>query len=182
MEWNRVDGLHGGGPWKISEYCEAINHNTANAARRSAHGRTKVACVCPHALYLFEQWRKKMNGRDRRDPRKKGMALSLVKPDLVADLPPDLSAGICRAPTLAEVVDKGFNQLLTKAGIQGRELSKQLCDYCPVKKECRDWVLRDESPAGSWGGVYGGLDPWNRRGKAVVMNGGRVEMVPYVID
>lgn len=38
----------------------------------------------------------------------------------------------------------------------------QLCKYCPVLEECRDYVLKNDT-GNEWDSVWGGMTPYQRR-------------------
>lgn len=42
----------GNGPWRISEDCEAAQHNNLRAARGDARSGSLIPCICPHAMDL----------------------------------------------------------------------------------------------------------------------------------
>ena len=69
------------------------------------------------------------------------------------------------------IVDAGFNTSVSYDGIANRNAAKALCDLCPIMRECGDYVIGIEgNDPGSLGGVYGGMDPWNRRGTDLQAN------------
>lgn len=47
--------------------------------------------------------------------------------------------------------------------LEARKQARVMCGQCRVTKECRAWVLEEEEPAGSWGGMIAGLTPEDRR-------------------
>jgi hypothetical protein len=40
--------------------------------------------------------------------------------------------------------------------------ARDLCNSCPVRKECGEWVSRAENPAGAWHGMFAGRTPAER--------------------
>jgi hypothetical protein len=181
-----VNGLPGAGPWRISEFCEAHSHNTLNAAR----GKGKaVRCICPRGVARLKQWRDEFtipavkNARNR-ELRRRGVVLPRIKPKLVEERVPDLSAGACGTERGRKVIELGFNVQTSRAGIAARARAKALCTAgpCPMRMSCLRYVLSQEEPAGSWGGVFGGLDPWNRRGQELAMVDGKARVIPFDIE
>lgn len=170
--------------------CPAGNHNSLSAAL----ARYQVQkCVCPRALELLErrlEWQR--NDRARKREKGAGARTTNIKLSAVAPKPissrtyPDFTGGTCTStPEGREVAQEGMNDQATLRGIAAREKAKMQCNLgpCPIRDTiCRPWVFMEESPAGSWGGVWGGLDPWNRRGEEVVIIDGKAAVIPYVID
>ncbi len=151
----------GGGPWVVSNLCRATKHNTVSAARgQRIPGRAR--CMCPRALVLLEEY--KANGAlkaGKRLPgsrRKSGPHLSvpIYMSNIVGVGMPDLLGGLCQ---------REAGQRLAAAAVDGRRVQemKDLCTFCPVRQKCEEWVLADETPAGSWGGVYAGMSVADRR-------------------
>lgn len=166
----------------ILAHCGARYHNTYAASRGTARGRPKPKCICPRAVWISRDYWRAM--KTRQHDGLSAMRLSKDIPEPTRGLPPDLRAGVCRRPLAAGVVEDGFNVQLSAAGVARRARAKALCNAgpCPVREQCRAWVLREERPAGSWGGVYGGLDPWNRKGQDVVVSEDKkIELVEYDI-
>lgn len=170
-----LNGLPGKGPWRILEECPAKFHNTTSAARDFSHGRPRTRCVCPRAAALHKAWRDALSARSaaQKGSRVRGISLPRVTPERTLGRVPDLSAGLCRSESGRKIMEGGLVEQLTLGAERRRVLAKQLCERCPLLAECRAWVLRDERPVGSWGGVYGGLDPWNRTGKALIFVKGK---------
>lgn len=167
-----------GGPWRILEDCPAVAHNTSRAAESGRSGGAK--CVCPRAVALREErlrrWR--ASGTSKDNPVVK---LSAVNPVPVGKRIPDLSAGACQRPWNVRIANGGFSVQPTKHGRDLRAAAKSLCATCPVLKQCREYVTGQERPAGAWGGVWGGLDPWNRKGKEMIITPDDTpRLVPYV--
>lgn len=98
---------------------------------------------------------------------------------------PDFTGGLCTTARGRKAADIGMNDQISLKGISDRERAKALCNTgpCPIRDTvCRPWVLREESPRGSWGGVWGGLDPWNRRGEELIFVEGIAGVIPYDVD
>lgn len=80
--------------------------------------------------------------------------------------PPNFLGAACQQPWAAETVDRSFSLHGGTVAIGNREeMRTKVCATCPLIRECATWVLAAERPAGSWGGVYGGMDVWNRTGR-----------------
>ncbi len=178
-------GLPGGGPWIISDYCSAQSHNTLNAARRRR--RPGGGCTCPHAMDVLNAWTTR--NRERRvevlEPKSSGPRLrQIVSKPISARSYPDFTGGACLTPDGQKIALAGMNAESSIKGIKDRAGAKALCDTCPIRDSiCRPWVLAQERPRGSWGGVWGGLDPWNRMHLQLIWNNelGIAETVPYAI-
>lgn len=79
---------------------------------------------------------------------------------------PDLSQGLCVITRKGqEIAERAFREGTSIQATAARTRAKLQCAACPLLAECLAWVTEQESPAGSWRGVYGGKDPWDRRGK-----------------
>lgn len=148
-------GLPAGGPWRILDDCAAPQHNTVRATESVDN-----PCICPRARHLISH---------RSHARGKNPLTTFVVPAEHSVRPPDLRGGICTRESVREIVDGGFNTEGTAAAMDTRLKAKNLCRSCPLLEVCRSYVLAAESPAGSWGGVWGGMDPWDRQGKQVVI-------------
>jgi hypothetical protein len=177
-------GLPGNGPWAILADCPARNHNTVSSARATHHGRARPACICYGARKAFAAWKTAIQSRpaeQRRGPRARGISLPELRPKPSKVPTPDLRAGLCQTPRGQEAFADSGNMGLTNKSIEARDRAKRLCNTapCPVWVACRAWVKAGEDPPGSWGGVYGGLDAWNRRGGQVVMRDGKAALIPF---
>lgn len=101
---------------------------------------------------------------------------------------PDLAEGSCRSMLGQKNADLGMNTSVSSFGIADRARAKDQCWSCPVVKVCQRYVLAGEKPAGSWGGVWGGLDLWNRQGLEVIQGTMRddekagAKVVPFSIE
>lgn len=149
------------GPWKILDECEAPGHNVITRAR-GLNGSPK--CICPRALVL-----KAAYDKSRRDAEREAYQQPIEKlPQAVARNihhydAPEWTKAACRAPEFRGIVDAGFEVAMKKSAMEGRARAKELCHYrCPMQEICAGWVLQEEDPPGSWGGVWGGMDPWER--------------------
>ena len=168
--------------------CPAKYHNSLS----SASGRyLPEKCICPHAIALLA---KRHEARRDDHARKRGKGIgartSNIKLSAVAPKPisspnyPDFSGGLCTTKHGMAAAQDGMDDTATLRGIAARERAKALCNAgpCPIRDTiCRPWVFMEESPAGSWGGVWGGFDPWNRKGEEVVIIDGKAAVVPYPI-
>jgi hypothetical protein len=186
---NGFDG-NGRGPWRILQECPGTTHNSGRSAKgvmRNSIGQ-RPKCICPHALDLMvtvmaeqrrrERERMKRLHRDgKKDPRTR---LQPPAAEPVKRRSPNFAAGLCTTPSGMLAADRGMNDQASLSGIKDRELAKSWCANCPMLRECRRWVTEEESPAGSWGGVWGGLDPWNRKDLELVIRDGRAAVIPYV--
>ena len=170
-------GLPGGGPWAILTQCPASQHNSQRAASGRRDG---VQCICPRAKALHKQMVADRNTHGRSEAWRESRFLHAGSAPPSVPMP-DMSRGACRTNFGQAMADRGMDISLTSQGVENREQAKGYCElYCPILERCRSYVLAAESPKGSWGGVWGGLDPWNRRGKQVVMVNGRAEVVNRV--
>lgn len=79
-----------------------------------------------------------------------------------AGLPPkELDAGSCRTDIGAITHDDYLNGPQIAHG-RAYERAHALCDLCPVKQVCLDWITLAEDPPGAWDGMYAGLTPHDR--------------------
>jgi hypothetical protein len=142
--------------------------------------------VCPRALRLLADYKEQSKLTDKayreiRGSRK--MPNPVIAAFGISTAPkssdPDWLKGACMEDSSA--VDLGFDTTVSYDGVKNRAIAKALCDFCPIKRECGDWAVRTEGGApGSLGGVYGGMDPWNRKGIDVRLNdAGRVVKVRW---
>jgi hypothetical protein len=114
--------------------------------------------------------------------RREGVMFSLMRSKPVTSPQPDLSAGACRAA--GAEFGEGADTKLTHVAIDARLSDRTVCESCPLKaaRACRAWVLAQESPAGSWPGVWGGLDQWQRVGQEVIRDSkGRIDVIDFKI-
>lgn len=169
--------------WEVSIYCASKRHNTLNSSYR--HG-TEEACICPHAVELRSAATAAYRERKREVPSAQRMVMPRPQPQPIAAANyPDFTGGLCTSERGEKTAREGMNDQVSRKGIRDRERAKSLCNAgpCPIRDTlCRPWVLGQESPPGSWGGVWGGMDPWNRRGLQLVFRDGKAETVPYDIS
>lgn len=148
--------LPGGGPWAIAEDCPSARHNTQRASR-GADGLPR--CVCPHALALRAVRREEQTNRTRQV--RQGAYYVAAKP---VKLPvPDLSRGACTSGSGRRIARAGQTDATYGWAVKAREQAKEVCRDCPLVQECLKYVMAAESPAGSWGSVWGGLTPDDRK-------------------
>lgn len=165
------------GPWRILENCPADRHNTAKATRDRG-------CKCPRGVALLRAERNRKIGvisEHRSVVREGGKFDSQVfrrVPEKIDHLAaPDWTKAACKE--YISIADGGFDTEASHEAIARREAAKLLCTTCPLFEECRTWVMEKEQPRGSWGGVWGGLDPWNRQGFEMVLDtDNRVRTIP----
>jgi hypothetical protein len=163
------------GPWRILEECEAPIHNTISAARgvvaRDTYGKR---CICPRATKLMEAYHERERERDKarwaETDRKREL---MLRQAMKAMNMPDLQDAACMLEENRHLVDAGFNDDRTAAGVRDRAKAKAVCDSCPMNTfiVCQQWVKTEEDPKGSWGGVYAGEDIYERRGMRVHISG-----------
>jgi hypothetical protein len=148
-------GLPGRGPWRILEDCPAPHHNSLNAARGENPDRPR--CVCPRALFLFQTRKGREAGRIRRE-----RTGSYLKAEIATALP-DLSRGACSHAEHVEIYRRAQLEDRRMATLIARRKAKDICTKeCPIMAVCRAYILTEESPAGAWGGIWGGLDSNDR--------------------
>jgi hypothetical protein len=179
------------GLWPVSETCLAKNHNSLSAARARY---SPTPCVCEHALELKRVWDEEREARaavrraETANARFTKIKLPGTAPRPIESLTyPDFTGGVCTTPHGRHTAQEGMNDQPSREGIRVRERAKALCNAgpCPIRDTvCRPWVMKEESPPGSWGGVWGGWDAWNRRGqKLVIVDGhGQAGVIPYVVN
>lgn len=118
--------------------------------------------------------------------RRKGWAsqenCSSTRPAAPVTRPPDLSTGLCHSTGGRGIAELGMNLSTTQTGIDDRAQAKDLCYSCPARKACAEYVLANEMPRGSWGGVWGGLDSWNRKGRELIISDSGSRQIPFYID
>lgn len=71
---------------------------------------------------------------------------------------PDLPGALCRKPDNMKVFDATYHK-----GTPCHKDASNICGKCPAKPECGKWVLENETPTGSWGGVWAGMTPGERK-------------------
>lgn len=82
---------------------------------------------------------------------------------------PDLRQGLCALSQEGrDIADAGFNTELTLSGFDAREKAKDQCRRCAKSIECAEWVrIAEWKSPGSLGGVYAGMDRWDREGRPI---------------
>lgn len=189
------------GPWAIVPQCPASAHNSLNAAKEG--DRVGVRCVCPHAqaelaLYrerhrialhrkaaLARQREARRKARLRSQPDDRALDGGLNLEGTLVAMPTDLmTRSACGRAWNAKVAQAGLDTSMTPEGQRNRDAAREVCEECPlsVLRACRAWVLRAEEVPGSWPGVWGGLDPWQRSGRQLVLGKqGRYEAKPFTV-
>jgi hypothetical protein len=167
--------------WVVLPHCPAPNHHSLNAAR-GRYGRPQ--CICPEGLRKMrmrkEYERERVIARLEEKERHPGISLWPLKPEpLTAVTVADFTGGLCTTAAGKKIADGGMNQEASQRAIDARGAAKAMCERCPLKLRCKEWVTTQEKPAGSWGGVWGGMDPWNRRGKEMIISGDRAVLIDY---
>jgi len=166
-----LNGLPGGGPWRVLHECPAFFHNTAYAAKKR---RDEAKCICPRALVRLaetkaltiqrriERGERKIGpGERQRGGRPHGNTDAQYFRNIRDNVPvPDLSAGKCRSPLGLYLMDQAQESRWTGSALAD---AKAMCEYCPVKRACLGWVERAENPPGDWPGIYGGKTHMQRR-------------------
>lgn len=99
---------------------------------------------------------------------KKKLRITPQSTNVFMDMPESLAQGSCVTPIGLANADKGQQIHANAEGIRDREVAKQQCRSCIAQRDCLLFVLKNEEPAGTWGGVWGGLDPFNRIGKEMI--------------
>lgn len=172
--------LPGGGPWAISPTCPSRRqHNSSHAAKGSS---VAERCDCPRAQVLRAEYLEELKNKraiaaiaagrvpasrlPKREPVDSSPVFEPRSPEPTSVRPPNFLGAACQQPEVAEIVERSFSLYGGAGGIERREeMRKKVCGTCPLIRECAEWVLAAEKPAGSWGGMYGGMDVWNRDGR-----------------
>lgn len=161
-----MKGLPGRGPWRILDECEAPKHNTlrAHAGRHGRDATRTIRCYCPGslALYANDIVRRKVA---KYRPRPRPIIVSETVPHAMRV--PDLSAAPCRTARGAELVKLWQRSTGTGQQRVGRAVSWMCNRRCPVRERCELFTQVNEYPAGSWGGIYAGRNPAERKADAV---------------
>lgn len=149
----------------IDPACPARGHNTVSWARGGHSGR-EAKCVCPYAQKVLAQYKEERKARERQRTTEKKESRPLSRMDW--------TGALCRRPQSIGIADGGFDERKTWLGVTARTRAKALCQECPLLVACGTWVRKAEgNTPGSLGGVYGGMDVWDRRGTPVVLVNGR---------
>lgn len=169
------------GPWLILADCPATGHNTIRRVERPTDG---LKCICPHGKALYAEYVKNRNEarvRERALVREGKLPTEAekVKPAEVQqwrqyesrNLPrPNFHLGQGKCVHLsgaADVFAAAFDASST--GVTAavlKQRARQICHACPMRQKCLEWVIQEEmklGAPGAWGGVWGGLDPNERR-------------------
>lgn len=165
------------GPWKISALCKARGHNSLTWARGSMKD-IGYKCTCPHALWLLEEYKAQRNEIEKAQ-RVRNKIVHRNTSVVVAE--PNWQNGACR--TDVAIAECGFNDEVSKRGIADRKLAKELCQECPLStfRQCHAWIVAKEANMpGVMGGVYAGMDRWNRQGYELALVGRTIKRTPYV--
>ena len=180
--------------YPIKPDCPAPRHNTLNAARgvksKSSSGRRingrQVSgfppCICDHAVELNKAFMTKRRARygarksAPADPAKVLANAERTRRNAILNNlaamsatrrgveTPDLAAGECR--TLRGMVT--MDNYVDWPQSEGRVgAARGVCGACRLSVACEAWVIAAEQPAGSWGGMYAGMTPQNRRDRAL---------------
>lgn len=68
------------------------------------------------------------------------------------------------------IADAGMDERMCAEARLGRSVAKRQClEDCPELAKCRAFILAAEIMPGAWGGVWGGLDAFDRRGEEVIV-------------
>lgn len=151
----------------IDPECPARGHNTLSWARGGHSGR-EARCICSHAQKVLVQYREERRVREhhqRTAERKGPRSLPRI----------DWKDALCRRPENVKIADGGFDERKTWFGITARTKAKELCRACPLfdSGECARYIRRAEALPGELGGVYAGMDIYDRRGTPVMWVNGR---------
>jgi len=162
----KTSPLPGRGPWRILAECPALMHNSQRA---STTGPLESRCICPRGLYMAQrrkEGRETSRMRHIEQERAKDRERRRTVPEYVLNVggksAPDLTGARCRTERGRLLLDEAFksNDQRTPGAL---DVARSVCDSCPVRLPCGEWALRDEKPAGSWGGMYGGMTASQRR-------------------
>lgn len=153
------------GPWRILPECPATGHNVLRRVEKPADG---IKCICPRALAL-KAANLVMKREERKTVKRTGrtMIMPVLRPISVKEMwripSPDWTGAMCNTPAGRKASDRAYDAVsATKVSERIRAEMRAWCHICPIMQTCRAWALEMEKPAGSWGGVWGGLDPSER--------------------
>jgi hypothetical protein len=169
------------GPWRLAPECSADRH----WSRRSARGKYGTPCVCPRARALMQEEREALLRLTAKTPKTE-IPVTLVevrRSSVNYTHMPDLSRGACSRPENFATFERGHDRNISPQGIANRSAAKKICGECPLStaQACRQWARTQEHPRGSWSGIYGGLDPWQRTERLLVQREEGIEAVPFKI-
>lgn len=136
--------------------CPSPYHDTLRAALGQARKNEPAhpRCVCPKAMQEREK-EKQRRARVRARKRQK-MKIRTIN-NRVPDV--NFSRGACRTVEGLIIMDDYFENPGTNRYI---DAARKLCDHCPIRRECGEWVAVAEQPAGSWEGMIAGWTPRQR--------------------
>lgn len=172
----------------INPDCPAMYaHNTCSAAQGVYRVKKKAfrqpACICPHAIKLFDDFRAKRRetyGAEKLQAYQRRQARNKQAPEARKGAPidghttprhlraapkppkvpwPDLSGGACRSARGVMTMDAYADFPNTHSSVAN---ARELCDSCPVHEACERWIQQAEQPAGSWHGMFAGRTPRER--------------------
>lgn len=192
--WRTRNVLPGGGPWRIDPGCPSKRlHNTLRSTKqRMEDGR--CICPQAAALAAVEQAGRAERRAAEKAAMKRREGAAIGRADkprarrlagdgtdrvisgdpwaTINDAPfmhnvvpnverPDLSRGLCTATkpgreAAMAVFDVGRPESIARM--------RRICDHCPILADCDRWVTANESPAGSWRGMYAGKTARERAG------------------
>lgn len=152
------------GPWRILPECPATGHNVFRRVERPVDG---IKCICPRAQALFNEYLE-MKRQESREGRRKGRRsiMPTLRPIIEGNrgyAAPNWKHAACNTDVGRKLSDRAYDAVSSTDFAERQRLAMRiLCSGCPIETVCRGWVLAEERPAGSWGGVWGGLDPAQR--------------------
>lgn len=173
-----LNGLPGGGPWRILAECPARFHNSALAAKKGTlrvpgePGSGRLKCICPRGLQRLKEAQESAKQsaltRGGREPKSKGgrqVGMEVAEPLYLRNTrqgvrKPDLSGMECGTALGRAVMDAAAD---ARWGKDPLRVAKNMCDRCLKMIECRDWRRASETAPGEWYGMYGGETHIERR-------------------
>jgi hypothetical protein len=171
------------GPWRVLDECPATAHNSLTAARG---GRYKhyAPCICPRSVALKSEYRSRESRRDRGNRRAARVSRHILAPAVTlaaAVREPDWTKGVCTTPLGAAIFDDSFEESLAATEIKNRNRAKNVClTSCPLLDQCAAWITSREKIPGCLGGIWGGMDKFNRAGLEIYRDrAGRIHRKPY---
>jgi hypothetical protein len=121
-------------------------------------GRPK--CICPRGRALLDgENRRRAEKLAERGEDRNNIRVPVFMNNTRSQGVPDLSKGKCRSAEGRQIIDDAEGKPPNSLAVQK---ARNLCADCTVFERCRDWVKRDEKPAGSWGLMYAGMTPRER--------------------
>lgn len=160
--------------WPVLDTCTARKHNTLHARRKKGADK----CWCPGALAAYRDYQASQSSGD---PAQEALRRRLRPRPFTLKAPlvpfPDLSGGACVTPKGMEVAGAAFNDEFTAVGFTLRQAAKDMCETCPLLNTCKVMIKESEPAPGAFGGVYAGMDVWDRQGNPIRLVKGKVEEV-----